>query len=114
MIFICYLRDKRTDVCLVQLSDISRMPVDTEKFILDKLPPTDILVIDALTLDAMNPTHYNLKQALELVRRLQPKRTFVVGMSCDSFLPHNEMNKELEKLDIQIEFAYDGLLLEMQ
>jgi len=88
--------------------------VDTEKFILDKLPPTDILVIDALTLDAMNPTHYNLKQALELVRRLQPKRTFVVGMSCDLFLPHDEMNKELEKLDIQIELAYDGLLLEMQ
>jgi phosphoribosyl 1,2-cyclic phosphate phosphodiesterase len=90
------------------------MPADTEKFILDKLPPTDILVIDALTLDAMNPTHYNLKQALELVRRLQPKRTFVVGMSCDLFLPHDEMNKELEKLDIQIELAYDGLLLEMQ
>jgi phosphoribosyl 1,2-cyclic phosphate phosphodiesterase len=90
------------------------MPADTEKFILDKLPPTDILVIDALTLDAMNPTHYNLKQALELVRRLQPKRTFVVGMSCDLFLPHDEMNKELEKLDIQIELAYDGLLLKMQ
>ncbi|KAL7435184.1 hypothetical protein ACHAXH_007413 [Discostella pseudostelligera] len=103
---------KKTNV--VYLSDISRMPADTEKFILDKLPPTDILVIDALTLDAMNPTHYNLKQALELVRRLQPKRTFVVGMSCDLFLPHDEMNKELEKLDIQIELAYDGLLLEMQ
>jgi phosphoribosyl 1,2-cyclic phosphate phosphodiesterase len=91
------------------------MPEETEKFIMYNLPPTDVLVIDALTLDGANhPTHYNLKQALELVRRLQPKRTLVVGMSCDSFLSHDDMNIELSKLDVHIEFAYDGLLLEMQ
>ena len=88
------------------------MPQETEKYIMEKLAPTDILVVDALTLERNNPTHYNLKQAIELVRRLKPKRTYLVGMSCDNFLPHDEMNKELEALDVQIEFAYDGLLLE--
>ena len=85
---------------------------ETESFILEKLPPTDILVIDALTLDGVNQTHYSLKQALALVRRLKPKQTYVVGISCDRFLPHDEMNKELETLNVQIQFAHDGLFLE--
>lgn len=99
---------------VLQLSDISRMPQETEEYIMLQLPPIDVLVVDALTLDRSNPTHFNLQQALDVVRRLKPKRTYLVGMSCDSFLPHDEMNKELESLDVQVEFAYDGLMLEMQ
>lgn len=94
-----------------QLSDISRMPLETEKFIMEELPPTDILVIDALNLDSFNPTHNNLEQSLKIIRILNPKRTFVVGMSCDSFLPHDAMNKELAKLDIKVELAHDGLVI---
>eukprot|EP00571_Detonula_confervacea_P014518 CAMPEP_0172307318 /NCGR_PEP_ID=MMETSP1058-20130122/8211_1 /TAXON_ID=83371 /ORGANISM="Detonula confervacea, Strain CCMP 353" /LENGTH=319 /DNA_ID=CAMNT_0013019463 /DNA_START=331 /DNA_END=1286 /DNA_ORIENTATION=+ len=90
---------------VVYLSDISRMPQETENYIMEGLPPTDILVVDTLSLDSFNPTHFNLKQALELIRRMKPKRTYLVGISCDRFLPHDEMNKELEKLDIHIEFA---------
>lgn len=97
-----------------QLSDISEMLPETEKYILEELPPTDILVLDALTLDRPSPVHFNLKQSLALVRRLKPKRTYLVGMGCDSFLPHDEMNKELEGLDVQIQFAHDGLLLEAE
>jgi hypothetical protein len=33
-------------------------------------------------------------------------------MSCDSFLPHDEMNKELESLDIKVQLSYDGLFLQ--
>ena len=89
------------------------MPIETETFIMEKLPPTDVLVVDALSLDGLDhPTHYNLKQALELVRRLKPQRTFLVGMSCDRFLPHDDMNRELMALDVHIEFSYDGLLVE--
>jgi phosphoribosyl 1,2-cyclic phosphate phosphodiesterase len=84
---------------------------DTENFIMNKLPPTDILVIDALSLNSNNPTHNNLEQSLKIVRRLKPKQTFIVGMSCDSFLPHDEMNEELAKLDIQLQLAHDGLVI---
>jgi len=101
---------KATNV--VYLSDISEMIQETEEYIMKELPPTDILVLDALTLNRSSPFHYNLKQSLELVRRLKPKRTYLVGMSCDSFLPHDEMNKELAALDVRVEFAHDGLLLE--
>ncbi len=97
----------------MKLSDISRMPIETETYIMEKLPPTDVLVVDALSLDGLDhSTHYNLRQALELVRKLKPLRTFLVGMSCDRFLPHDDMNKELKALDVRIEFAYDGLMVE--
>ena len=98
----------------LQLSDISRMLPETEAFILQKLGPTDILIVDSLTLDRYNPTHYQLKDAVDLARRLKPKRTYLVGIACDSFLPHDEMNEELANLDMHIELAYDGLMLEMK
>ena len=101
---------KKTNV--LYLSDISRMPEETEKYITEELPETDILVLDSLSMDGFNPTHFSLKQGLELIRRLKPKRTFIVGMSCDRFLPHEEMNKELKALDIKVELAHDGLMLE--
>ena len=88
------------------------MPGDTETYIMEQLPPTDILIVDALNLYRYNPTHFNLEQALDVVRRLKPKRTYLVGMSCDSFLPHDEMNEELKSLDVQIVLAYDDLFLE--
>ena len=76
-----------TTTPFLQLSDISRMPQETEEYILGKLPPTDILVVDAITPDRLNqyihPVHFNLKEALKLVRRLKPRRTYLVGMSCD-------------------------------
>jgi len=81
---------------------------------MENLPETDVLVLDCLNLTRFNPTHFNLKQSLEVVRRLKPKRTYLVGMSCDSFLPHDEMNKELEALDVDVQFAFDGLMLELQ
>ncbi|KAL7533834.1 hypothetical protein ACHAXR_005471 [Thalassiosira sp. AJA248-18] len=103
---------KKTNV--VYLSDISRLPKETETYIMNELPETDILVLDALSVDGINATHVNLQQALELVRRLKPKRTLLVGMSCDRFLPHDEMNKELAALDVNVQLAHDGLLLEMK
>lgn len=105
-----------TTTPFLQLSDISRMPQETEEYILGKLPPTDILVVDAITPDRLNqyihPVHFNLKEALKLVRRLKPRRTYLVGMSCDAFPHHDQMNKQLEELDIHVRLAHDGLLLE--
>eukprot|EP01082_Thalassiosira_pseudonana_P009217 g8236.t1 g8236 contig29:59509-60811(-) len=98
---------------VVYLSDISRMPAETERFIMEELPPIDVLVVDSLNLSNPNPTHYTFEEALKLVRKLKPERTFVVGMSCDLFLPHHEMNKQLAELDIKIELAYDGLVVKV-
>ena len=90
------------------------MPIETETLIMEKLPPTNVLMVDALSLEGLDhPPHYNLRQALELVCRQKPKCTFLVGMSCDRFLPHDDMNRELMALDARIEFAYGGLLVEM-
>ena len=55
------------------------MPGDTETYIMEQLPPTDILIVDALNLYRYNPTHFNLEQALDVVRRLKPKHTYLVG-----------------------------------
>jgi len=99
---------------VVYLSDISRMLDETEKFIMEELPPTDVLIVDSLALERNNPTHFNLKEALVLIRRLKPKTTYIVGMSCDFFPPHDEMNVELRKMDIDVQLAHDGLFLEAE
>ena len=86
---------------------------ETEDYILSKLPATDVLVIDSLLVHKDHPVHYSLRQAIELARKLNPKKTYVVGMNCDNFRPHDEANKELEKVEgLDIELAYDGLVIE--
>lgn len=104
---------------ILYLSDISRLPQETEQFILSQLPPTDILIIDSLHVEALNATHVCMREAITLAKRLQPNKVYLVGMNCDDFLPHEEMNKLLMKkkrdeeiYGLDIELAYDGLVLE--
>ncbi|GKZ00117.1 hypothetical protein MPSEU_000965800 [Mayamaea pseudoterrestris] len=92
---------------VVYLSDISRMLPSTLDYILDK--PTDILIVDALHEAESNAVHYTLHEALALVATIQPKQTYFVGMSCDSFLPHDDMNKMLAGKYGNVAFAHDGL-----
>ena len=100
---------------IVYLSDISRMLSKTESFIMEKLPPTDILIIDSLLRHRRHSTHYNLDQAIAMARTLGAKKTYIVGMNCDDFKPHDEMNKELALLDgVSVQLAHDGLLLEFE
>jgi phosphoribosyl 1,2-cyclic phosphodiesterase len=94
---------------VVYLSDISRMLPETLAFICDKLPPTDILVLDALHETEPNAVHYNLQEALALVDLIRPKQTYFVGMSCDSFLSHDEMNRLLREKYGNVALAHDGL-----
>ncbi len=102
---------KTTNV--VYLSDISRMIPETEDYILNKLPqPTDILIIDSLLMKESHPVHFSLEQALEVVKRLKPKKTYVVGMNCDAFPEHDEANTMLEKLHPSVQLAHDGLFIE--
>jgi phosphoribosyl 1,2-cyclic phosphodiesterase len=100
---------------VVYLSDISRMVPETLEFIQQKLPPTDLLIVDSLLWHKIHPVHYSLDQAVELSKIIQPRvHTYLVGMSCDSFLPHDEMNMLLHKTyDGTVSFAYDGLVIDL-
>jgi len=98
---------------IVYLSDISQMVPETLEYIHNELPPTDILIVDALLLHGdSHPVHFTLKQSIETAKQINAKKTFLVGMSCDAFLPHDEMNAKLQReQDIDIQLAYDGQAL---
>ncbi|KAL6072433.1 putative metallo-beta-lactamase domain-containing protein-like [Balamuthia mandrillaris] len=72
--------------------------------------------LDVLVLDAISPgegfnSHLTVKESLEEVRRLRPKKTYFVGMNHDIEYDQHEAEmqtlKESEGLDVS--FAYDGL-----
>jgi phosphoribosyl 1,2-cyclic phosphodiesterase len=98
---------------VVYLSDISRMVPETLEFVQNKLPPTDILIVDSLLWHKKHPVHFSLDQAVELAKHIQPRlQTYLIGMSCDAFLPHEEMNEYLrQKYDGKIVMAHDGLVI---
>lgn len=105
--------DKGETTNVVYLSDISRMLPETEAFILEKLPPTDILVVDSLLVDQNHSVHYSMGQALKLVKRLSPRKTFLVGMNCDEFPEHDEANIAIRAMDPTVQLAHDGLCIEL-
>lgn len=109
------LPDKNgTTTNVVYLSDISRMKPTTLEYIQTNLPPTDIFVCDTLLRDQIHPVHFNLQQATELARQIGARQTYLIGMNCDTFPPHKEMNEELARdVDIPIAFAHDGLVLNL-
>lgn len=104
--------DKGKTINVVYLSDISRMIPETEKYIMEELPPTDILVVDSLLYGKKHSVHYSLDQALELVERLNAKKTFIVGMNCDDFPEHEDANRLIQERNPTVELAHDGLAIE--
>lgn len=98
---------------VVYLSDISRMLPETLEYIHSALPPTDVLIIDALNPDQEHPVHYSMEQAIQMSREIAPrKQTYLVGMNCDAFPLHDDMNRKLKQQYGNIQFAHDGLVLE--
>jgi phosphoribosyl 1,2-cyclic phosphate phosphodiesterase len=65
------------------------------------------LVLDALR-DRPHPTHFSVAQALEVVHRLAPERTYFTHICHD--LPHAATCARLPR---GVELAYDGLVLEV-
>jgi len=70
---------------------------------LDKLKNLDVLIINALR-KRPHPTHFNLEQAVNISKKLNPKKTFFTHITHD--LNHNKINKTLPR---NIKLAYDGL-----
>jgi phosphoribosyl 1,2-cyclic phosphate phosphodiesterase len=81
------------------LTDCSRIP-DEAWPLLDGL---ELLVLDALR-HRPHPTHFTVAEALEVVERLRPARTYFTHICHD--LPHEVTNRSLPA---SVELAYDGL-----
>ncbi len=72
-----------------------------------KIMGTEILVLNALKF-SQHPTHFNVEQAIETVKKISPKRAYFTHI-CHN-LEHNKVNKYLPQ---NISLAYDGLELEI-
>jgi phosphoribosyl 1,2-cyclic phosphate phosphodiesterase len=70
----------------------------------EKLKNLDILIINALRIKK-HPTHFNLKQALELINEIKPKKAYLTHISHKLGF-HKEIEKQLPE---NVFLAYDGL-----
>ena len=72
-----------------------------------RLEGLDTLILGALRWEP-HPTHFNIEEALEVVRKLRPRRTFFTHIA------HNLGHRETEaRLPDGIRLAYDGLILDI-
>lgn len=91
--------------CFAYLTDLKTLP-ETE---FSKLQQLDVLVIDALR-HTTHPSHAAVNEALEIVNRLHPKRTYFIHMSHKIGL-HAVVEKELPP---GVYYSYDGLTVETE
>lgn len=73
-----------------------------------KLMGVEVLVVNALRFEP-HDSHFNVEEALALIRRVQPKRAFLTHMSHDIGL-HGE---SCARLPEGVELAYDTLEIEL-
>jgi phosphoribosyl 1,2-cyclic phosphate phosphodiesterase len=84
---------------LAYCTDVSEMPEASYAFLHD----LDVLVLDALQ-EKKHPTHFTIDEALEVVRRTNPKQTYFTHMS------HQVMHAEVQRtLPENVFLGYDGL-----
>ena len=84
------------------LTDMSSIPEAS----MHLLEGVEVVILDALR-KQHHPSHANVDEATEWVRRLQPRVAYFTHMSHDIF--HAETEQELARLDLPIHLAYDGL-----
>jgi len=74
----------------------------------EKLQQLDVLVLNTLRIEP-HPTHLNLKEALALIKRINPKKTYLTHIS-HLLGFHQEVSEELPE---DVHLAYDGLTFEL-
>lgn len=84
---------------LAYCTDVSRIPPDSKEL----LKGLDTLVLDALR-RRHHPNHMSLDEAIDNIRSLQPKRSYLTHISHE--LEHADVSSELPE---HIQLAYDGL-----
>jgi phosphoribosyl 1,2-cyclic phosphate phosphodiesterase len=87
---------------LAYCTDVSRIPEESWPL----LEGLDVLVLDALRHER-HPTHFSLREALEVVERLKPDRTFLTHLSHG--FDHGPTETSLPP---RVRLAYDGLALD--
>lgn len=92
---------------VVYVSDASGIPDATARL----MQNAEVMVMDALRPAHPHGSHFILEEALDQLRRLRPKRAFLVDMTHD--FDHESTNAELARLKesegLDVQLAYDGL-----
>jgi phosphoribosyl 1,2-cyclic phosphate phosphodiesterase len=88
---------------LAYLTDCSRIPDESWPL----LEGLELLVLDALR-EKPHPTHFSLSEAVEVTRRIAPRR------ACFTHMCHNLRHADTcAKLPAGMELAYDGLVVDL-
>ena len=74
----------------------------------EKLQNLDVLIVSALRIEE-HPTHFNLQEALNFVKEIQPKKAYFSHISHRLGF-HDKVEKQLPE---NVFLAYDGLKIEM-
>ncbi|XP_010537718.1 PREDICTED: putative hydrolase C777.06c [Tarenaya hassleriana] len=96
------------------ISDVSRIPPSTE-YVISKAGAgqVDLLILDTNTTQkkSSRATHICFPEALEIVKRVSPKRAFLTGMTHEyDHHVHNDMLMEWSQREgIHVQLARDGL-----
>ena len=98
-----YLMEREGRALAAYLSDVKEVP----EAVVERIRGVDVLIVDALR-HREHPTHMNVAQALELVERVRPGKTWFTHVCHD--LGHAETEATLPP-DVRI--AYDGLRLDL-
>ncbi len=85
------------------ITDASEIPDGS----LEKLKDLEVLVLGALRYTP-HIKHFSIDQALSIVKQLKPKKAYFTHMCHD--IEHEEDNK---KLPVGVEFAFDGLMIDL-
>lgn len=94
---------------IAYLSDLHELPEPSLQF-LKRQQRIDLLVVDVLTHNNLNKSHFCKDDAIELTRQLRPIKAVAVGMTC-SIGFHEDVNAQLALLKdegIDFSLAYDG------
>ena len=84
---------------IAYLSDCNKIPNKSLKY----LKNLNYLIIDCLRIKK-HPSHFNLREALNLVRQVKPKKTVLTNLHID--FDYDEIKKKLPK---DVSPAYDGM-----
>lgn len=90
---------------LVFITDVSEIPEKT----IEAAKGCDYLVLSALRMSPTHPTHFTIPEALEVVKKIGPKKTWLLHMN--SQVKHAELEKELPE---NVYFAHDLLTVTFQ
>jgi phosphoribosyl 1,2-cyclic phosphate phosphodiesterase len=85
---------------IAYITDVSEIPLAAENLIKE----CDILILDALHHNAHH-SHFNLKQALDFIQKVQPKQAYLIHISHHMGL-HDIVNATLP---FNVQLGYDGL-----